>query len=132
MASMDAMKSITSAIITTTLVFMAVFIPVSMMGGTSGTFYTQFGITMAAAVGISAVNALTLSPALCALLMRPHNKERLCPNALKEGQCLIGQNDDVRHVTSYMERFRMAFLNTDGSSIVNPGKWLYNAIGSLV
>jgi hydrophobe/amphiphile efflux-1 (HAE1) family protein len=72
MASIDAMKSITSAIITTTLVFMAVFIPISMMGGTSGTFYTQFGITMAAAVGISALNALTLSPALCAIMMRPH------------------------------------------------------------
>lgn len=76
MASIDAMKGITSAIVTTTLVFMAVFVPVSMMGGTSGTFYTQFGITMAAAVGISAVNALTLSPALCALLMKPHGEAR--------------------------------------------------------
>lgn len=72
MATVDAMKGITSAIITTTLVFMAVFVPVSLMGGTSGTFYTQFGITMAAAVGISAFNALTLSPALCALLLKPH------------------------------------------------------------
>ncbi len=72
MATSDAMKSITSAIVTTTLVFMAVFLPVSMMGGTSGTFYTQFGLTMAAAVGISAVNALTLSPALCALMLKPH------------------------------------------------------------
>ena len=70
MATIDAMSGITSAIITSTLVFMAVFIPVSMMGGTSGTFYTQFGITMAVAVGISALNALTLSPALCALLLR--------------------------------------------------------------
>ena len=66
LATVDAMGGITSAIITSTLVFMAVFIPVSMMGGTSGTFYTQFGITMAVAVGISALNALTLSPALCA------------------------------------------------------------------
>ncbi|MDO4171387.1 MAG: efflux RND transporter permease subunit [Prevotellaceae bacterium] len=74
MATADAMDSITSAIITTTLVFMAVFLPVSMMGGTSGTFYTQFGLTMAAAVGISAVNALTLSPALCALMLRPHSR----------------------------------------------------------
>lgn len=73
MASIDAMKGITSAIVTTTLVFMAVFIPVSMMGGTSGTFYTQFGITMAAAVGISALNALTLSPALCAVMLKPHD-----------------------------------------------------------
>lgn len=65
-ATVDAMGGITSAIITTTLVFMAVFIPVSFMGGTTGTFYTQFGLTMAVAVGISALNALTLSPALCA------------------------------------------------------------------
>ena len=71
-ATIDAMGGITSAIITTTLVFMAVFIPVSFMGGTTGTFYTQFGLTMAVAVGISALNALTLSPALCALIMTPH------------------------------------------------------------
>lgn len=71
-ATVDAMSGITSAIITTSLVFMAVFIPVSFMGGTTGTFYMQFGLTMAAAVGISAINALTLSPALCALIMTPH------------------------------------------------------------
>lgn len=73
-ATVDAMGGITAAIITTTLVFMAVFIPVSFMGGTTGTFYTQFGLTMAVAVGISAINALTLSPALCALIMTPHIK----------------------------------------------------------
>jgi hydrophobe/amphiphile efflux-1 (HAE1) family protein len=73
-ATVDAMGGITSAIITTSLVFMAVFIPVCFMGGTSGTFYTQFGVTMAVAVGISAINALTLSPALCALIMTPHKK----------------------------------------------------------
>lgn len=71
-AAIDAMHGISSAIITSTLVFMAVFIPVSFMGGTSGTFYTQFGITMAVAVGISAINALTLCPVLCVLLMKPH------------------------------------------------------------
>ncbi len=74
-ATVDAMSGITSAIITSTLVFMAVFIPVSMMGGTSGIFYTQFGITMAVAVGISAINALTLSPALCALILKPYMDE---------------------------------------------------------
>ncbi len=73
-ASVDAMKGITSALVTTTIVFMAVFIPVSFMGGTTGTFYTQFGITMAIAVAISTINALTLSPALSALLMTPHQK----------------------------------------------------------
>ena len=71
-ATINAMDGISTAIITTSLVFMAVFIPTSFMGGTSGTFYTQFGLTMAVAVGISAINALTLSPALCALLMTPH------------------------------------------------------------
>ena len=75
MASIDAMKGISNAVITSSLVFMAVFIPVSFMSGTSGTFYTQFGLTMAVAVGISAVNALTLSPALCALLLRPYINE---------------------------------------------------------
>ncbi len=75
LATVDAMSGISSAIITSTLVFMAVFIPVSMMSGTSGVFYTQFGITMAVAVGISAVNALTLSPALCALLLKPYLTE---------------------------------------------------------
>ncbi|SFK08998.1 efflux RND transporter permease subunit [Succinivibrio dextrinosolvens] len=69
-ATVDAMKGISSAIVTTSLVFMSVFVPVCFMGGTSGTFYTQFGVTMAVAVGISAVNALTLSPALCALFMK--------------------------------------------------------------
>jgi len=73
-ATIDAMGGITSAIVTTSLVFMAVFVPVCFMGGTSGTFYTQFGVTMAVAVAISAINALTLSPALCALIMTPHKK----------------------------------------------------------
>lgn len=71
-ATTTAMDGISAAIVTTSLVFMAVFIPTSFMGGTSGTFYTQFGLTMAVTVGISAVNALTLSPALCTLLMPPH------------------------------------------------------------
>lgn len=71
-ASVDAMNGIASAIVTSTLVFMAVFVPVSFMGGTSGVFYTQFGLTMAVAVGISAINALTLSPAMCALILRPN------------------------------------------------------------
>lgn len=76
MATNDAMGGITSAIIVSTIIFMAVFIPTSMMGGTSGTFYKQFGITMAVAVGLSAVNALTLSPALCAMMMRPTDGDK--------------------------------------------------------
>lgn len=71
-ATTGAMDGIAAAIVTTSLVFMAIFIPSSFMGGTSGTFYMQFGLTMAVAVGISAINALTLSPALCALIMTPH------------------------------------------------------------
>lgn len=71
-ATTGVMDGIAAAIVTTSLVFMAVFIPSSFMGGTSGTFYMQFGLTMAVAVGISAINALTLSPALCALIMTPH------------------------------------------------------------
>ena len=74
-ATTDALKGISNAVLTSSLVFMAVFVPVSFMGGTSGTFYTQFGLTMAAAVGISAINALTLCPALSALLLRPYKDE---------------------------------------------------------
>lgn len=70
-ATVDALDGLTSALVTTTIVFMAVFIPVCFMGGTTGTFYTQFGLTMAVAVAISLLNALTLSPALCALIMKP-------------------------------------------------------------
>ena len=73
-ASVDAMGGIATALVATTFVFMAVFIPVSFMGGTTGTFYTQFGLTMAVAVGISLLNSLTLSPALCALIMTPHDE----------------------------------------------------------
>lgn len=76
LAADDAMKGVSSAILTSTIIFMAVFFPVAMMGGTSGAFYTQFGITMAVAVGISAVNAFTLSPALCALLLKPYIDEQ--------------------------------------------------------
>lgn len=74
-ASVDAMKEIGTAVISSSLVFMAVFIPVSFMSGTTGVFYKQFGLTMAVAVGFSVINALTLSPALCALMLRPHEEE---------------------------------------------------------
>lgn len=75
LATVNGMHGITNAIITTSLVFMAVFIPVCFISGASGTFYTQFGITMSIAVGLSTINALTLSPALCVMLMRPVRKE---------------------------------------------------------
>ncbi len=81
-AAIDAMNEIAGALISITLVMMLVFIPVSFMGGTSGVFYRQFGLTMAMSIGLSAINALTLSPALCALFLKPHNKEHEKP--LKE------------------------------------------------
>ena len=74
-ASIDAMSELGGAIVSITLVMMSVFIPVSFMGGTAGTFYRQFGLTMAISIGFSALNALTLSPALCALFLKPHNAE---------------------------------------------------------
>ena len=74
-AAIDAMSELSGAIVSITLVMMSVFIPVSFMTGTSGTFYRQFGLTMAFAIGFSAINALTLSPALCAMLLKPHKDE---------------------------------------------------------
>ena len=74
-ASVDAMKGLAVTLFTTTLVFMVIFIPVSFMGGTSGIFFKQFGLTMAVAVGISFLNALTLAPALCALILKPVSVE---------------------------------------------------------
>ena len=104
MATIDAMSGITSAIVTSTMVFMAVFIPVAMMGGTSGTFYTQFGVTMAVAVGLSAVNALTLSPALCALILKPY----------------LDDNGEMKD--NFAARFRKAF-NTAFSAMINKYKY---------
>ena len=74
-ASIDAMSEISSAIISITLVMASVFVPVSFMGGTSGTFYREFGVTMAVSIVISAINALTLSPALCAIFLKPKTEE---------------------------------------------------------
>ena len=75
LASIDAMNELGGAIVSITLVMMSVFIPVSFMTGTSGTFYRQFGLTMAISIGLSAVNALTLTPALCAILLKPHKED---------------------------------------------------------
>src|SRR6202012_1768292 len=74
-AAIDAMNEISGAIISITLVMSAVFLPVTFISGSTGVFYKQFGITLAVAILISAVNALTLSPALCALFLKPHNEE---------------------------------------------------------
>lgn len=90
-ASIDAMNEISGAIISITLVMSAVFVPVSFMSGTSGTFYREFGVTMAVSIIISAINALTLSPALCAMFLKPHSEEQ-------EGKKI-----------STIDRFHMAF-----------------------
>ncbi len=91
LASIDAMSDLGGAIVSITLVMMSVFIPVSFMTGTSGTFYRQFGLTMAIAIGLSAINALTLSPALCAIFLHPHDK------------------NGEKKKTSLIERFHIAF-----------------------
>ena len=80
-AAIDAMNEISGAIISITLVMSSVFVPVSFIGGTSGTFYREFGITMAVSIIISAINALTLSPALCAIFLKPHKEEEDETNA---------------------------------------------------
>lgn len=80
-AAIDAMGEIAGALVSITLVMMLVFIPVSFMSGTSGIFYRQFGLTMAIAIAFSAVNALTLSPALCAVFLKAHDDDE---STLKE------------------------------------------------
>ncbi|MBQ8226853.1 MAG: efflux RND transporter permease subunit [Bacteroidaceae bacterium] len=98
-ASIDAMRELGGAIVSITLVMMAVFIPVSFMSGTSGTFYRQFGITMAIAIAFSAVNALTLSPALCAILLKPHHTD----STLKERMGVAFQAARQNMVQKYVE-----------------------------
>ena len=90
LASIDAMSELGGAIVSITLVMMSVFIPVSFMSGTSGTFYRQFGLTMAIAIGLSAINALTLTPALCAILLKPHK-------------------EDEKKKSTFISRFHIAF-----------------------
>lgn len=119
-ATTSAMDGISAAIVTTSLVFMAVFLPTSFMGGTSGTFYTQFGLTMAVAVGISAVNALTLSPALCSLLMTPHMDAA-------SGKLSFSSRFHKAFETSFN---RLLFKYKDGVKFFFKRKWL--AWGSLV
>lgn len=90
-ATLAAMKEIAPAIVSITLVMSSVFIPVSFIGGTSGVFFKQFGLTLAVSIAISAVNALTLSPALCALFLKPH------------------MNGHDRKKKNFMQRFFYAF-----------------------
>ena len=97
-ASIDAMNEISGAIISITLVMAAVFVPVSFIGGTSGTFYREFGVTMAVSIIISALNALTLSPALCAVFLKPHDAE--------------GHEKKMSRVDRFHQSFNVAFETT--------------------
>lgn len=106
-ASIDAMNEISGAILSITLVMMSVFIPVSFMGGTSGVFYRQFGVTMAVAIGFSALNALTLSPALCAIFLKPH--------------------DEDGKKTTFIDRFHLAF-NTTYNTLLDKYKGVISRI----
>ena len=117
----EAMSEVTAACISTTLVFMAVFIPVTFMSGTAGTFFKQFGITMASAVGLSAVSALTLCPALCAMMLRPHGED------VKKN---LGHYVKVAYDTAY-ERLLGKYLNGVRHMLRHPGlSWLLLAVFS--
>ena len=107
-ASIDAMREISGALISITLVMMLVFIPVSFLGGTSGIFYRQFGLTMAMAIGLSAVNALTLSPALCALFLKGHKDSASLKESMREA---YGEAAKTM-VTTYKKRFKFPPLIT--------------------
>ena len=96
-ASIDAMNEISGAIISITLVMAAVFVPVSFIGGTSGSFYREFGVTMAVSIIISALNALTLSPALCAIFLKPHEE---------------GHEKKLSRVDRFHQSFNVAFDTT--------------------
>lgn len=116
-ATIDAIGGISNAVITSTLVFMAVFVPVAFTGGTAGVFYKQFGVTMAVAVGISAVNALTLSPALCARIMRVKNEER----RVKSPSALLRMLP-LKHLDSSLFVLRSSLLRNNSSLLRH--KWL--------
>ena len=100
-AAIDAMNEIDGAIVSITLVMMLVFIPVSFMPGTAGVFYRQFGLTMAIAIGISALNALTLSPALCAVFLKPHDTDSSLKERLGAAYSAAGE--------AYKKRFSFSF-----------------------
>ena len=115
-ATKDAMGDVTMAVISCTFVFMAVFIPVTMMGGTSGMFYTQFGVTLATAVGISCVSALVVCPALCAMMMRPAKENRVAKNGVNA--FFIGLN----------KRTRSAYNASFGAIMRKYSRWLHGVV----
>ena len=116
LASIDAMSEIASALISITLVMMLVFIPVSFMPGTAGVFYQQFGLTMAIAIGFSAVNALTLSPALCAVFLKPKNDESTLKERMGKAYEATGEVLKKKYTRSFGLNFPRMWLKV--SSLV--------------
>jgi len=122
-ATKKAIKGIAMPVITSSLVFMAVFIPVSFTGGTSGIFYQQFGLTMAVAVGISALNALTLVPALSAIMLKPLKKA-------EDGKKLTFQQKYARAFDSFFEKFTNKYRNGLDKAITKKGiVWFFVVLG---
>ncbi len=128
-ASIDAMSEIGSALVSITMVMMLVFIPVSFLGGTSGVFYRQFGLTMAMAIGLSAINALTLSPALCALFLKPHKLEEGEDYVAEEGYEVAPIEKAKKGKMSFMKRF-FYWFNVAFDALLNKYKkvttWFVN------
>jgi len=125
-ATVEAIKAVALPVLTSSLVFMAVFIPVSMMGGTSGVFYRQFGLTMAVAVGISALNALTTVPALCALMLKPIKK-------IEPGVKPTFKQRYARWFDGLFDKFSTSFQGSvDKYMGRKPLIWLVIAIGAFL
>ncbi len=126
-ATKDALSDVTMAVISCTFVFMAVFIPVTMMGGTSGMFYTQFGVTLATAVGISCVSALVVCPALCAMLMRPAKKDRKGNNPVSSFLISLNKNTRIAYEASFgaiMGKYKRYLQGTINHRLVAPVSFL--------
>lgn len=124
LAAIDAMREIGGALVSITLVMMLVFIPVSFISGTSGIFYRQFGLTMAIAIGLSALNALTLSPALCGIFLKPHkegeNKKKTVIDRFHEGfnHVYDGVLEKYKGFTKFFINHKVTSFGIVGASIV--------------
>ncbi len=124
LAAIDAMREIGGALVSITLVMMLVFIPVSFISGTSGIFYRQFGLTMAIAIGLSALNALTLSPALCGIFLKPHkegeNKKKTVIDRFHEGfnHMYDGVLEKYKGFTKFFINHKVTSFGIVGASIV--------------
>lgn len=124
LAAIDAMREIGGALVSITLVMMLVFVPVSFISGTSGIFYRQFGLTMAIAIGLSALNALTLSPALCGIFLKPHkegeNKKKSVIDRFHDGfnRMYDGILEKYKGYTKFFINHKVTSFGIVGASIV--------------